>query len=217
MHARSLTIGLLGAVVGMAGLTTFTTLRAQSAPAPAAPTRVACIDVVKVYNEYQRQIDLTTEMSDVDKRLKDENEAHVKQIQTLQDAIAVMDPKDPTFRDQQEKLLKLQISYKNWTDMMQAYVRRELSMWTGRMYQEIMEQTEKAAKDRGYDLVLYYDGPFQELPDNPDAVREQIRNRKTLYVAPQLDVTTAVLEQLNAKYKAAPPGKMLKINPTAMP
>ena len=181
------------------------------------PTRVACIDVVKVYNDYERQLALTKEMAVIDEQLKTENAARLKRVESAQQDLATRDPKDPTFRDKQEELLKLQVAYKNWSDLMQGYVRRELSMWTGRMYQEIMDVTAQIAKDRGYDLVLYYDGPFQELPDNPDAVREQIRNRKTLYVAPQIDLTTPVLEQLNAKYHAAPPGKMLQINPAATP
>lgn len=217
MRASWWMTGLVGLVVGGAMFAVLGSSQAQDSAPPAEPTRVACVDIVRAYNEYQRQIDINTEMEEVQERLKLENRERLERIDQLQTALAALDPADPNYRKKQDELLRQQVAYRNWSDLIQASLARELSVWTGRMYQEITNKTAQIAEERGIELVLYLDGQFIPMADDADAVREQIRSRRVLYAAPELDLTDAVITAINAQYRALPPQKMLQLDLNATP
>jgi Skp family chaperone for outer membrane proteins len=72
--------------------------------------------------------------------------------------------------------------------------------------------TEEIAQREGYDVVLYLSPP-ELVSYNPDAVKEQIRLRKVIYANPRIDITQAVVDRLNANYRAQPKTQMLQIGP----
>ena len=196
-------------------LTGFTTLRAQSA-APATG-RVGCVQVVKVFNEYRRQVDLNEEFQQIRTQLDAENTTRRQRIETLQAAMTAMDPQDPLFPGKREELLKLQINYKNWADLMQAQMAREVATWSGRVYEEILAVTNEVARQNGIDLVVNLDTPFVPSLDNPEAVREQIYARRVLFAANPVDFTQTVLDTLNARYTAEGRRPMMKVEQSITP
>lgn len=206
MNHKGLLAGTLAALVL---LSAYAGLRAQS-PAPGAANRVACVNVVQIFNQYQRQKDLTEEMKQVESRLNRERDERRRKIDALQATIDAMSPNDPAAVDKTRELLKMQIEFKNWFDLKQAEMTREIAIWSARIYDEIVKVTEAVARQDGYQVVLYLD-QFQPVLNNPDAIREQIRSRKVLYCDPSAEITQMVLERLNVDYRAQPPRQMLRI------
>lgn len=173
-------------------------------------SKFACVDVVKVFNEYERQRDLQNEMDQLKANLQSENDKKRGQIDTMQATLERIDPKDPTYNGKVKELLQLQIEYKNWFDLKQAEMARQAAIWTARMYQEITESIGEIATKEGFDAVFYVD-EFIDDARNPDmqAVRDQIRLRKVFWWSKPSDVTASVIEKLNAAYKVAPKQPML--------
>lgn len=202
----TLLIGLMtGAVLfgGTAGV-----LRAQN-DAPPAGSPVATIDVVLVFNEYQRQKDLSEEFREKQTSLQAEDQSRRQKIDAAQATLDQLDPTDPAAVTRARELLQMKIEYRNWADLAQADLERELGLWTARVYQEILSATGQVAESRGHQVVLYRD-EFQPLSD-PQRIREQIQQRKVVYASGGTDISQRVLERLNTEYRKQPRAKMLQV------
>ncbi|MBP7747946.1 MAG: OmpH family outer membrane protein [Phycisphaerae bacterium] len=206
---RSWLTGLgTGLAIGVAVLAFSRTMQAQGGGS--APTgRLACINVVQVLNDYQRQKDLVDEVGALQEKLSAENKQRRDRIDTLQAELDRMDPADPTLVQRMREMLALQIDYKNWADLKQADVAREFALWSVRIYKEMLQATEAIAKRDGYDLVLYK-GEFQAVSMDPDVIKDQIRNLHLLYNNASIDISQVVLDKLNAEYRAQPRVQMLQ-------
>lgn len=203
--------GLIGALAGLGlGVVLMVSAGAFTAVGQPGNCCVAVADVVRIFNEYQRQRDLTEEMRQLQDRLERENQRRRDQIDGLQATIDAMNPDDPTYGDKMRQLLQQQIDYKNWFDVNQAAMAREIGIWTTRIYREITTAVSETAQSQGLALVLYKD-QFEPAGLDPEVIREQIRSRKCLYAAESVDITAAVLSRLNASYRARPQQPMLQV------
>lgn len=192
--------------------TTFTVTRTLHAQAPGTPLtgRFACVDVVKAFNEYQRQKDLAGEMADLQQKLQDENISRRNKIDAAQAELDKLDREDPTYPERMRAFLAMQIDYKNWAELKQADMSREIGVWTVKIYRDIQKAAGEVAKRDGYDLVLYK-GEFEQTSPDPDAIREQIRSLQILYSNPSIDITQALVDKLNNDYRTQPRAKMMMV------
>lgn len=203
---------LVGAVLCVGLLANVTAAFAQTKGGAKGTGRIGTLDVVAVFNEYQRQKDLTEEMNSIKGRIEQENQTRRARVEALQATVNSMSPTDPGAVAKTKELLKEQIEFKNWVDMIQADMQREIGLWTAKIYQEVIDATREIAEADGYDVVLYVD-EFQPAGIDPDVVRDQIRQRKVIYANPNISVTQQVLDKLNTKYRAQPRSPMLQVGP----
>jgi Skp family chaperone for outer membrane proteins len=208
---RTWWLGLLaGVVIGAVTFAAVSGLYAQGRGS--SDCCVACLDVVRIFNEYERQKDLTEEMRTINQEMQDEEQRRRGQIDSLQATLDAMSPDDSTRVKRYREMFQLQLDYKNWGELMQADMAREVALWTRRIYDEILVTTEGLARQQGLSVVLY-----KEQPDligfDPDAIRDQIRSRKLIYSNQVVDITQTVLDKLNADYRAQPKMQMLQLSP----
>jgi Skp family chaperone for outer membrane proteins len=206
MRRTWLTGLLTGVIAGAAVLALSQGLHAQSG-APATG-RIACVNVVNVFNEFQRQKDLTEELTAFQDKVNAEDAQRKQKIDAEQASVDRLSIDDPTRVERMRSLLAMQIDYKNWRDLKKADMTREIALWFTRIYQEILKATEEIARKSGYDMVLYR-GAFEPLSMDPEVIRDQIRSNHMLYAADSVDLTQTVLDKLNADYRAQPRVKML--------
>ncbi len=211
MNVRTWTALGLGLIAGLTlGGGSRVLLGSTAAGMQAGGGRVAVIDVVRAFNEYQRQKDLEAELQELKQKLQAEQEQRRGRIEAMQATLDAMDQNDPTYAEKMRELLAEQIELKNWMDLAQADMQREIGVWTARVYQEIVTASQQVAEARGFDLVLAHE-PFKPAGIDPETIRQQIRSRKVVYAADKVDITDAVLEALNKAYRAQPKTKMLKV------
>lgn len=208
--SRMISLGIV--VLGLAGAGLLALSTRQATGVMMASSTIAGVDVVRVFNEYERQRDLTSQMEQIQGTLDAENTARRQRIEALQTAMSTMQPTDPTYESRREELLRMQIDYKNWVDLKQAQMGREVSRWSGRVYEEIIAAVQQVAQQSGIDVVLYKD-EFIPQVDSPEAMREQIRRRKVLYCSSNADLTDKVLIKLNQDYRNQPKQQMIDIRP----
>lgn len=172
--------------------------------------RVAVVDIVRIFNEYERQKDLETEMKQLQERLQLDNQQRRQRLEGLDATVSAMDSTDPNYAGKMKELFEENLAYKNWMDLKQAGMAREIAVWTERMYKEITATIGEVAQRQGIDCVLYKD-EYQTLGADVDSIRNQIRARKVLYANPSIDITSEVLTRLNETYRAAPRQAMLQL------
>ncbi len=209
---RSWRTGLLtGLGVGLAALALGRTIQAQNAAAAPAG-RIMCVNVIRVMNEYQRQKDLMDELNKYKEKIEAEDVQRKQKIDALQAELDKMNPEDPTLVQRMREMLTAQIDYKNWRDLKQMDTAREVGLWSIRLYKEVVKATEEIAQREGYELV-FYRGQFETVSMDPEVIKEQIRSLHLLYANPSTDITQAVLDKLNAEYRAQPKQQMLMQTP----
>lgn len=178
--------------------------------AGSAESSVAVVDVIRIFNEYQRQIDLNDELQAIRGNLNLEAQTRRERLQNLQQEVDQMSPTDPARKAKLDEAVRLQIEFKNWFEINEAAMTRELAVWTEKVYSEINEVAGEVAREQGVDVMLYK-SVYQPGNPDPQMVREQIRQRQVIYASPNADLTQQTLDRLNAKYRAQPKTKMLQI------
>lgn len=176
--------------------------------------RVIAVDVVKVFAEYQRQKDLSEEMKNKNDQLQKENQTRREAIETLQTTVERMNPDDPLYTSKMRDVLQMQIEYKNWFDLNQADMAREVGVWTAKIYKEIVAGAGDMAQREGIDLVVFKD-EFEPKTYDVEAIRQQISNRKILYASGSADYSPQLIEKLNTVYRAQPRTNMLQVSPVS--
>lgn len=201
-----------GIVIGVIGCSAVTMLLAQPKPAaPAAATgKTATIDVVRAFNEFQRQKDLDDELKQIRERLELENQTRQQKIDAVRATIDAMDPADPNYGTKLREYQQLQIDYKVWFETNQASIAREVAVWTSKIYIEISKAVGEIASQQGIDVVAYRE-EFQAPGLDPDGVRTSIRQRKVVWSSEACDLTMQVVEKINTAYRAQPKQKMIQV------
>ena len=209
MRRTWLTGVLAGAAVSALVLALSGNLQAQSGAVPVTG-RIGCVDIVQVFNEFQRQKDLTDEMNQLQDKIQEENKQRRQKLDALDAELSAMDNDDPTYANRTRDMLAMQIDYKNWADLKKADMTREIAVWSVKIYKEIVTAVEEIARRDGYDMVLYR-GQFEAVSMDPDVIKEQIRSIHLLYANPSIDLTAVVTDKLNVAYRAQPRVKMMYV------
>jgi Skp family chaperone for outer membrane proteins len=71
------------------------------------------------------------------------------------------------------------------------------------IYNEIRRVVGLIAQEQKYDLILRVEAPTLNDQQDPENVTQRINNRVVLYSHDSVDITTLVVERLNAEYKKA--------------
>ena len=69
------------------------------------------------------------------------------------------------------------------------------------IYNEIRRVVALIAQEQKYDLILRVEAPGLSDQQDPENVTQRINNRVVLYSHESVDITTSVVERLNAEYK----------------
>lgn len=172
--------------------------------------RIATIDVVRAFNEYEGQKDLAQEFKEEDDKLRVEDQTRRSRIDSLQATLDKMSPTDPNYMKKNKEYFDAQIDYKNWADLKRAAIAREMAIWTTKIYKDILEAVKDHAEHEGIDLVLTKD-EFEPASIDPKVIQQQIADRKVLYASPAADISGIVIEKMNAAYRAQPHTKKLNV------
>lgn len=74
------------------------------------------------------------------------------------------------------------------------------------IYNEIRRVVGLIAQEQKFDLILRVESPTLSDQQDPENVTQRINNRVVLYSHDNVDITTAVVERLNAEYKKGKSG-----------
>lgn len=166
----------------------------------AAPTKVAVVDMVKLFNNYDRTKSVNERLAKRQNELKAERKKIVNKIEAMRAGLENFNPDSKDFYERQKKLFRLSVELKSLTQVGKEDIKREFRLSTERIYKEIVDVVAEVAKQSGYDLVLYLDA-VQIQSDSFPTLLEKIRQRKVIYSAPHINITRQSLDYLNQKYK----------------
>ena len=167
--------------------------------------RIGVANTTRIFSEMQELKDLKQKM-DADQRLlqgvNQEKQGKLASLKAERDALK---QDTPQAQDKNAEYLRTAIEYETWAKLTEANLQRQLKIQTKSLFDKIEAATAEVAKQKGLDLVLTDQHP--EFPEDldrltVDQVRGLITARSVLYASEKVDLSSAVLAALDAKYKS---------------
>jgi Skp family chaperone for outer membrane proteins len=167
----------------------------EGAASPAAPpTRVAMIDLARIFNNH----DKFKQQSDALRRDVEQAERQLKtrraELQAAADSLGAL-PKESS----QAKKLEEQITHDaaeltaHVAEQKKQFYEREKTIYY-ELYREVMAEVERYCKERGINLVMRFNGdPYN--PADPQSVQKEL-NKAVVY-QDGIDITDEILRLVN--------------------
>ncbi|HRU06215.1 MAG TPA: OmpH family outer membrane protein [Candidatus Brocadiia bacterium] len=204
----------------MARVLTFVAVLALAGAALAAeaarPAKVGVVDLTRVFESSDRAKELNREAAEMMRQYTARLNSAKERVRELSSSAAEFAMGTPQRQEQEKKLEEMVktarlLQQEAYAKENSARVRNTLAV-----YQDVNAAAEAVARRMGLDLIIrqrslpqHTDEEMDNMPIN--ALILEISQRTALYQAPDLDVTDAVIKELNAAYaktkagaKAAP-------------
>jgi outer membrane protein len=189
-----------------------TTTPAAAAQPAAGGSRLALIDITRIFKTHARFKQMMEDMKQAvqaaEARVKAERIAIDKLIQ---EALPALNKGTKDYADMEEQIANRQAKLAVDVNRQKGEFLQRESMIYHQVYQEILQATDYFCKQRGIDMVLRFNGEPVDV-QRPDSVLNFI-NRPVVWYDPGLDITEFVLQDVNrpaanagtADQRGAPP------------
>ena len=168
-----------------------------------ASTTVAVVNVPLVSERYQKTADLEAQCETIRHGLNDQREALRDRIErTSRSLQEELKPGTPEFRARRKELAMLEAELQWFVESEGKKIEGDLAASLLLIFADIQAVVREVAAEKGIDVVLSADQMADANPETPMQVRQQIVLQKVLYWSPRVDLTSEVIERLNAKYGA---------------
>lgn len=192
-------VGIAAAAVVVWGLSA--AINHAAGPAGAvAPTAVAVVNLVEVFNQYEKTKVVNQKLADHRNNLGQEAERKQAKIKALRDTRDAFNVDSKEWYTKDEELRKAQFEFGVWESLEKDRVMEAHKRWTKLTYKTITDEIQRVAKTRGYHMVI----TSEELDEETDDIKvllRQIFNRKVVYADGSVDITSEVLRSLNAEFE----------------
>jgi Skp family chaperone for outer membrane proteins len=173
-------------------------LSAASAQGPAQPSgrpTVALLDVSYIFKNHARfkgmMEDMKADVERAEAQVKSERDA----INKLGERLQEFRKGTPDYKQMEEELAKRQADLSVQVTLQKnEFLQREAKIYHN-VYQEIWQATDYYCKQNGVDMVLRFNGDPVDV-ERPDSVLSFI-NKPVVWYQKQLDITPAILQELN--------------------
>ena len=157
--------------------------------APAHP--YAVIDLERAFDEYKKGIDLMAQRKKLYEKRRVKIEEAEKMLQSTKDELELLSPGSPSYEKRQNEIIEAESKIKTMRRLYTQEIQLQRDHHFETILQEIQAETEAFAISKGYDLVL----------QKQFRVNEEKLWRVVFYADPQLDITGAIVDLLNKRYK----------------
>jgi len=189
----------LVSVVACAAVATWHGTASGADPAPAGGTRVAVVDLVTVFNDYELTKTLNERMSDLEASLRDQDQKKVAEVDAQTKAVQAFAPDSQEYVKANEALFRLKVEYQVWKGSKQDEVGQKHLAWVNYTYSKVEAEVAAMAKARGWQLVITREDLDTSVTDSK-VMLKQIIGRKVIYSDQSVDLTKDVLDNLNKAF-----------------
>ncbi|MFN0055144.1 MAG: OmpH family outer membrane protein [Planctomycetales bacterium] len=206
MKRLSLTVVVVAGVFGALGL--LAVARGQGnagtrAARPAPPTRVAVVDLIHIYKNYQKCEDLQEELKEALQQAQDKASSMDQQLRLINDQIAsgALEGDSPERVEQENKLIQLQSKAKLHQVRTKLNVQRKQSQALCDVFSDVRLALDKFAEQNGFTLILQVNRDAMAASD--PSVIQQTMSHHVISNRGGEDITEAVLAYLTRQYNSS--------------
>jgi Skp family chaperone for outer membrane proteins len=177
--------------------------RSPVEPRPPVPSlgTVATVDLERVFSNLDEKVAADIRLQALADDLQKQSEAQTREIELLEQNLDLFPAGSEKYQEAEEKFLEATVK-------LQAYVefgRRKIDFQKGatlnRLYMSIKGAARLLAERDGYAIVVV-DDSIVELQSGTEAeMTRQISARRMLYASPRIDITDALIRQMNNAFQ----------------
>jgi Skp family chaperone for outer membrane proteins len=165
------------------------------------PTKVAVCEIRRVLVEYQRFVDMRTTMETMQKDAQAELEKRRAEIEGYSAQRSELNPGSPDDVKLQDLMFQKSVEAQAFGEITKGRMERKQYDEIKACYEDMLKAMEDVARQHGIDVVLSKrDINIAEARSSKD-LESLIAAKYVLHNVKGIDITDAVLEHLNTKYK----------------
>lgn len=171
-------------------------------PAPAGAQRIAVANLARIFGQMRETKDIKDQLEAKNNDFKAQQEKKSAAIKDIREDLRNLKPDTPPYDARVKDLDNALADLETWGKVTQVEADRDQKKMMKKLFEKIEAAVAEVAKQQGYDLVLAdQSGDFPLLEkNNLESIRGYINQQSLLYADKRLDITDAVLTQLDADY-----------------
>ena len=174
---------------------------AQTGGPRAEPLRVAVVNMKQVSDTVKRTQDLRSVLEKHRGAKLDELRKKTDDLKNAQKDLTVLVKDSASWKEQNAKVMRLEVEARIVGDLSVKELQAENLEYTSRVYDSVLKEIDKYAKDHGIDLVLRTGESEVETPTLEDLYRKMAA-RVVLYAAPPIDISEDIRRAADKTYEA---------------
>ena len=177
----------------------------SAAGAFAQDAKIGIVNPARVFAEMQETKDLKAKLENDRSALEKEVNARQQKVKDLQAARDLFKADQPQYQEADQKFMTEAIQYDTWQKITQAQLQGQQKQQMKTLFDKIVAATGEVAQAKGLEIVFADQRP--EMPDSltgltVEQLRAMLNGRNILYSSDKVDLNSAVIAALDAKYKA---------------
>jgi len=180
-------------------LASFTYINVNLANAEAEDFKIGVVDISGVFEKYQKRIDLDQELKEQEQGFQDEINKKRKEIIDLDEETQLLDLGSESRSKNENLLERKNVELEGYAKFAERQLLKKYKEFFENTYQEVVQKVEEIGKQSNFDLIIKKEEPNLESGQISD-LQFKIGIRTVLYHSESVDITSDVIDNLNASY-----------------
>ncbi|HDY66933.1 MAG: OmpH family outer membrane protein [Candidatus Scalindua sediminis] len=180
-------------------LISFTILKMIPANAVAEGFKIGVVDISGVFEKCEKRKDLDQELKNLEKKFQKEINEKRKEIINLDEETQLLDLGSESRRKNVDLLERKNVELEGYAKYAERQLLRRYKEFFETIYDTVVKEVEAIGIKEGFDLIIKKEEPELKSGQISD-LQFKIGIRTVLYHSKDVDVTSKVIENLNANY-----------------
>jgi Outer membrane protein len=169
------------------------------ANAEAEDFKIGIVDISSVFEKYQKRIDLDQELKEQEKGFQDEINKKRKEIIDLDEETQLLDLGSESRSSNENLLERKSVELEGYAKFAERQLLKKYKDFFENIYQEVIKKVEEIGIQEGFDLIIKKEESNLKSGEISD-LQFKIGIRTVLYHSDSVDITSDVIDTLNASY-----------------
>lgn len=170
----------------------------------AKPTSVGYVDIVRTLQNLEQTKASEARLAELVKTQSARSDELLAEIQAVQAELESFKADTPAFNETKRKVTDALGRKRAFDEFAKRKIEAERSKDIRAIYSSMKVSVGELCKAQGVDVVMVDDATQPFDPNDPRNAMEQISSRRTLWFNPAIDLTDALIKQMNAAKPTTP-------------
>jgi Skp family chaperone for outer membrane proteins len=180
-------------------LASFAAINVNRANAEPGDIRIGIVDISKVFEKYNKRIDLDKELKGLETEFQDEINKKRKEMIDLDEETQLLDLGSESRSKNEELLERKNVELEGYAKFAERQLLKKYKDFFENTYGEVVKRVEEFGKQENFDLIVKKEAPELESGQISD-LQFKIGIRTVLYHSKSIDITSNIIENLNDTY-----------------
>jgi Skp family chaperone for outer membrane proteins len=180
-------------------LANFAAVNVSPANAGAEDIKIGIVDISKVFEKYKKRIDLDQQLKEQEKGFQDEINKKRKEMIDLDEETQLLDLGSESRSKNEELLERKNVELEGYAKFAERQLLKKYKDFFENTYDEVVKKVEEVGKQENFDLIIKKEDSGLDGGQISD-LQFKIGIRTVLYHSKSVDITSSIIENLNATY-----------------